>query len=601
MLLQARPVTTAVGAPLNDSEPQPPGDDAWPPADLPAQPFDLWTTYDVGERWPEPVTPFSWSTGYAMIQQNMDETLAGLKAPYAGKIQWAKRAFGHVYLNEGALTHAYNDGLGMPMGMIAPSMTGVIPVTPQNNRYQWSKMLRHAGFFLGSFTQWENNVKRFVADFDKIDAWVDEFMARDLSGPSDQELWQEAEEVWLARAMHYIRAHSNATSLSLTAYNQLEEFTQRAMGDRGLAPKLAGGISGIIAAEIVPSLWSLARQLEQLGFAGVVLRHSPQAALAELRASPAAAPVIAELDAFLARHGHRCMSEAEWLHPRWIEAPELVIESIASYLRAGDSFDPAAAVADAEQERLAATAAVEQRVNGLQRAQFHWILRRAQRFMLARDNGQHYLVKLMLPVRRLYATLAARWAARGWLGEADDFFFLVVEEVEAVLAQTIPGPQARTPAVRMELNLAHIATERRKAYRFWFGQPMPDVLNAAGQPVEFAAASEQGADGLVLVGLAASRGQATGTARVVMTPQEAATIRPGEILVTRATDPGWTPVFSVIGAAVIEIGSTLSHAAIVAREYGLPAVVNIPQATRIIRDGQQIRVDGDSGRVTILE
>ena len=104
------------------------------------------------------------------------------------------------------------------------------------------------------------------------------------------------------------------------------------------------------------------------------------------------------------------MSEAEWLHPRWIEAPELVIESIASYLRAGDSFDPAAAVASAEQDRLAATAAVEQRVNPLQRAQFHWILGRVQRFMLARDNGQHYLVKLMLPVRRLYATLAARWA-----------------------------------------------------------------------------------------------------------------------------------------------------------------------------------------------
>ena len=182
-VLQARPVTTAIGPPPDDANHSLPATTPGRPADLPAQPFDLWTTYDVGERWPEPVTPFSWSTGYAMIQQNMDETLAGLKAPYAGKIQWAKRAFGHVYLNEGALTHAYNDGLGMPMGMIAPSMTGVIPVTPENNRYQWSKMLRHAGFFLGSFTQWENNVKRFVADFDKIDAWVDEFMARRFERP----------------------------------------------------------------------------------------------------------------------------------------------------------------------------------------------------------------------------------------------------------------------------------------------------------------------------------------------------------------------------------------------------------------------------------
>ena len=603
LLLQARPVTTAVAAPAPPSksglETRPPGDDAWPPADRPTQPFDLWTTYDVGERWPEPVTPFSWSTGYAMIQQNMDEALAGLKAPYAGKIQWSKRAFGHVYLNEGALTHAYNDGLGMPMGMVAPSMTGVIPVTPANNRYQWTKMLRHAGFFLGSFTQWEKNVKRYVADFDKIDAWVDEFMARDLSGPTDQALWQEAEDVWLARAMHYMGAHSNATSLSLTAYNQLEEFVQRAMDDRALAPKLAGGISGIIAAEIVPSLWNLARQFRQLGLEEVVQRQPAQSALAALRATPAAEPIMAQFDAFLARHGHRCMSEAEWLHPRWIEAPESVIESIASYLRAGAGFDPAASVAGAEQERLAATAAVEQRVNPLQRAQFHWILDRVHRFMLARDNGQHYLVKLMLPVRRLYATLAARWAARGWLDAPDDFFFLVLEEVNAVLAS--PGAQESSPALQPALNLAHIAEERRKAYRFWFGQPMPDVLDAEGKPVEFTATSEQSADGLVLVGLAASRGQATGTARVVMTPQEAATIRPGEILVTRATDPGWTPVFSVIGAAVIEIGSTLSHAAIVAREYGLPAVVNIPQATQLISDGQQIRVDGDSGRVTILE
>jgi rifampicin phosphotransferase len=220
-------------------------------------------------------------------------------------------------------------------------------------------------------------------------------------------------------------------------------------------------------------------------------------------------------------------------------------------------------------------------------------LGRVHRFMLARDNGQHYLVKLMLPVRRLYATLAERWAARGWLAQADDFFYLVVEEVETVL--NYEGPQ------KPGLDLVQLANERRKAHRFWFGQAMPDVLDAAGRQVAFAAASEHSAEGLVLVGLAASRGRATGIARVVMTPQEAAAIRPGEILVTRATDPGWTPVFSVIGAAVIEIGSTLSHAAIVAREYGLPAVVNIPQATQLIRDGQRIRVDGDSGRITILE
>ena len=590
-LLQARPITTLAAA--DDGPPSAPGDDAWPPHDLRPQPFDLWTTYDVGERWPEPVTPFSWSTGYAMIQQNMDETLEGLKAPYAGKIQWSKRAFGHVYLNEGALTFAYTDGLGMPMGMIAPSMSGAVPVTPENNRYQWSKLLRHLPFFLRSFTQWENNVNRYVADFPQIDQWVDAFMARDLAHPTDQELWSEAQEVWLHRAMHYMRAHSNATSLSLTSFSQLEEFTARWVGDRSLATTLSGGLSGVIAAEIVPTLWQLAQQIEELGLKNLLLEQPAAAALATLHNLPTAQPFLVQFNAFLARHGHRCMSEAEWLHPRWVEAPELVIDSIAGYLRAGEHFRSNEAGAQAEQARLQATAMVERRLNPLRRAQFRSLLQRVQRFMLARDNGQHYLVKLMLPVRRVYATLAHRWTSRGWLAQPEDFFYLVMEEVEAVLAATT--------AQAAGLNLRAIAEQRRQAHRFWLGRPMPDVLDAQGRPVTFTAATEQSAEGTVLVGLAASRGQVTGTARVVLTPQEAARIRPGEILVTRSTDPGWTPVFAIIGAAVIEIGSTLSHAAIVAREYGLPAVVNIPQATQLIRDGQTVRVDGNSGRVTLIE
>jgi phosphoenolpyruvate synthase/pyruvate phosphate dikinase len=115
----------------------------------------------------------------------------------------------------------------------------------------------------------------------------------------------------------------------------------------------------------------------------------------------------------------------------------------------------------------------------------------------------------------------------------------------------------------------------------------------------FAAQEEQSVDGRVLVGLAASRGVVTGVARVVLSPQAANALQPGEILVTRATDPGWTPVFSVIGGLVLEIGGALSHGAIVAREYGLPAVTNIPQATQLIRDGQVITVDGATGRVTL--
>ncbi|MEI2652492.1 MAG: hypothetical protein V9G12_10115 [Microthrixaceae bacterium] len=118
-----------------------------------------------------------------------------------------------------------------------------------------------------------------------------------------------------------------------------------------------------------------------MGLAAIVLEQPPAAALATLRATPAAAPFLAQLAVFLHRHGHRCMVEAEWLHPRWVEAPHQVIESLAGYLRAGSGCDAvSAAIVQAEEERLAATAAVEERLNPWQRRYFHWPLGRLQRF-----------------------------------------------------------------------------------------------------------------------------------------------------------------------------------------------------------------------------
>jgi hypothetical protein len=470
VLLQSRAVTSSAPSPLETAAGVP-GDDAWPPLqiDSPVQPFDLWTTYDLGERWPEPVTPLTWSTGESMVQRNMDETLAGLKAPYAGKIRWTRRAFGHMYLNEGALIHAFSDGMGFPKSMIAAGMTGVTPITAQEDRWQIGKVLRHPGFLWGSFYQWERNVAKFERDFPQIDRWVDEFMARDLTSTPDLALWQEAQGVWFERAMHYMRFHSNATSLSITGYNQMESLMARWMGDKDLAQKLTAGLSGVIAAEIVPALWQMAATLRQAGLAQVVLDNPPLVALAQLCGEPAAQPFLAQFDAFLRRHGHRCMSEAEWLHPRWIEAPEQVIDSITGYLRAGSGLDASNAGDKAASERESITATIEARLNPPQRAYFRWGLKRLHHLVRARDNGQHFLVKLMLPIRRIYATLGERWAAHGWLADANDFFFLVTEEIEVVVKST--DPQAGG------LDLHTLVADRRLAYRHWFTQPMPPMCS----------------------------------------------------------------------------------------------------------------------------
>ena len=107
----------------------------------------------------------------------------------------------------------------------------------------------------------------FERDFARIDRWVDEFMARDLAPIADRDLWEEAQGLWLERAMYYMAYHGNATSLSMSSYAQMEGLMARWMGDKDLTQKLVSGLSGIVTAEIVPSLWEMARTLGDLGLA----------------------------------------------------------------------------------------------------------------------------------------------------------------------------------------------------------------------------------------------------------------------------------------------------------------------------------------------
>ena len=172
-------------------------------------------------------------------------------------------------------------------------------------------------------------------------------------------------------------------------------------------------------------------------------------------------------------------------------------------------------------------------------------------------------------------------------GKNDDIFFLAIAEIGRIVQAGDPGGLGRDPTA--------LVAGRRRAYEHWFTIRAPEVVGRDGAPVVTAPAVGNGA----LVGIPASGGQVRGTARIVLTIGEAGRIQPGDILVTRATDPGWTPVFPLVDGLVLEIGGQLSHGAIVAREYGIPAVVNVADATLRIRDDQSLLVDGTSGRVYI--
>jgi rifampicin phosphotransferase len=209
-----------------------------------------------------------------------------------------------------------------------------------------------------------------------------------------------------------------------------------------------------------------------------------------------------------------------------------------------------------------------------------WALRRTRELVGLRETHKDYLVRLLATARAGLAAIGLRLAAGGVLEQGDDVFFLELTEVRAGLA----GADQR----------AVVATRRAGYARELRRRHIPRVLLSDGtEPEALASPPPDGA----LVGTPASAGTVTGPVRVVLDPA-GAHLEPGEILVVPSTDPGWTPLFLTAGGLVMEMGGSNSHGAVVAREYGIPAVVGVPGATSRLRTGEIVTVDGAAGAVT---
>jgi pyruvate,water dikinase len=200
-----------------------------------------------------------------------------------------------------------------------------------------------------------------------------------------------------------------------------------------------------------------------------------------------------------------------------------------------------------------------------------------------RELPKHDLVLVLAQARVQLREIGATLSAAGALARADDVFFLDLHEV----GDAIDGRDLRA-----------VAAGRRDGYDREMGRRhVPRVLLSDGTEPEGRSALPSVANG-ALAGIGASAGTATGPARVVLEPV-GAYLAPGEILVAPSTDPGWTPLFLTAGGLVMEMGGANSHGAVVAREYGIPAVVGLPAATSRIATGQEITVDGTRGLVTV--
>jgi pyruvate,water dikinase len=356
--------------------------------------------------------------------------------------------------------------------------------------------------------------------------------------------------------------------------------------DIDLQPVLRG-LPNNVTTEMDLELWRIAAAVRSDAESVAVLTGHPPTVLAQ-RFAAGDLPAAAQdgLAEFLAGYGHRAVAEIDVGMPRWRDDPTHILGVLANYLRLEDperapdrQFSKAAAEADAHIERLVAEARSRGRLRAVA---VRGALRRARLFAGLRELPKFQIVLALAEVRKQLAEVGTVLAEQKRLARAEDIFFLDFAEANQALDGT---------------DMQDLVAQRQGAYYLELERRhIPRMLLSDGTEPETLLTAVGTADAGALSGSPASAGTVTAPARVILDPV-GAHLEPGEILVAPSTDPGWTPLFLTAGGLVMEMGGPNSHGAVVAREYGIPAVVGVADATSLLNTGQEVTVDGGAGTV----
>jgi len=383
---------------------------------------------------------------------------------------------------------------------------------------------------------------------------------------------------------------------ALASLNLLARLTKQSdAGDHGfsmLILEITRGLPKNVTTEMDLALWETAQTIkadsESLDLFSVT--DAPTLARRYLEGSlPTAAQNV--VTRFMDQYGMRGVGEIDFGQPRWREDPTSVIQSLQSYLQIGEESAPNVLFARGAQ---AANTAIEKLALDVRRQPGGWFKERMVRgaagrvrvLMGARESPKFFAVRVMGIARKALVEVGKEFAEAGMINRADDLSFLNLNELAALSHNESRDWKALIAERR--------ATYEREARR----RQVPRVLVSDGRAFyEGVGAATDTAD--VITGSPVSPGVVEGVVHVVLNPHETQ-LAPGEILVCPGTDPAWTPLFMSAGGLITEVGGMMTHGSVVAREYGIPAVVGVHQATTRLKNGQKIRVDGTTGKILIL-
>jgi pyruvate,water dikinase len=583
----------------------------------PSTTFDIWTRTNVGEVFPNVVTPLTWSIYYGVLGARLlqDEERLAMVPPELFQDGLPPLLFttigGRLWYNAGMMHHIATEQFGLPSSFYSLSLGGPREgeqLQLPEHGLQPLRLVRAAPGLLREQRRVQAVVEQFERDAPAMRAEARRLLSEDLSGLDRAALVARLDRVADSASALYMQL-LDGSGAALNTFGTLTWLCDRWCDDRSLANDLVTGLANLLTAQVSVGLWNVARVAAANPDARQIIETVPPGDVpARLRADPKTADVATALDRFFDTYGHRAADEFELAVPRWSEDPTFIVSTLRAYLNAPPEMDPTQHLRRQRAHRRAAEERARRRLLARpvdKLAPWRWVIfrsvvRQARRYLPMRENPKHHFLLFAAELRRTALALGQNLQRAGLIDTTDDIFFVMRPDLDRV---------ARGDVV----DLRAIAAAQRRVYQRFLAWDPPDVilgqdregleerLMAQASPEPPPSPSHDSRVDLTegrLSGIAASAGAVTARVRVALTPEEGAEIEPGEVLVAPFTDPGWTPLFTVAGAIVMDLGGLLSHGAIVAREYGIPAVVNTRSATSTLRTGQVVTVDGSAGTVT---
>ncbi len=557
--LQCRPVTTA--SPFNVNELD-------TPLSTDSETQDWFTLGNIGEMMPGAVSPLTARLFGGAIEAGLRDFAkrSGALPKHASTPRYVQVFYGRLFFNLSSLYDfarhtALNKKENIERSIVGRTLS-TYEVEPE------TKAFRRSLNFIGQVRYIQSAGARLRSLQKSSEHW--------------QPIWSDNPELLLEQLakgvlrmeqafMHHFATSSQSGSYYSALLQMLEKRFPEPGKAAGLANQLLTSIGAIESADPLARLGDLADEiLQHPGFDNTFVNAKLSEARSLLEHN-APEPVRQKFAEFIQRHGHRGVREAEFLEPTWEEAPESLLGMLQQMVRSGRKSNQSAS----QGANLPKLKAGEAFVAKLSRAA-----------VIKREKSKAFAIRIMHRLRQGYRHLGDLAKNQGLIEETEDVFFLLPEEHKLLFAGQLPNPKA-------------VVEGRRRSFTTASTFQFPDLFQ--GRPFPKLPQIRKNLEEGQWAGVPVSPGKVKAQVRLVRNMEDASAIKSGEIMVSGFTDIGWTPYYTVASALITEMGSPLSHGAVVAREFGLPAVVGVSGIMDELSTGDMVALDAYNGTIVLVQ